>query len=113
MSPSLHDFLRHILHECDYILKVTDKISYDAFANDETLRKATVRSLEIIGEAVKKLPGDFRTENSHIAWREIAGMRDFLIHVYFGIDYEIVWDAIQNNIPELRLQLIELISENS
>ena len=69
---------------------------------DETLKRAFVRSIEIIGEAVKRLPDEFRSEQSAIDWRAIAGTRDKLIHDYFGIDYDIVWDIVTNEIPELR-----------
>ncbi len=69
---------------------------------DETLKRAFVRSIEIIGEAVKRLPDEFRSEHSTIDWRAIAGTRDKLIHDYFGIDYDIVWDIVTNEIPELR-----------
>jgi uncharacterized protein with HEPN domain len=66
---------------------------------DETLKRAFVRSIEIIGEAVKQLPDEFRSEHSAIDWRAIAGTRDNLIHDYFGIDYDIVWDIVTNEIP--------------
>jgi len=69
---------------------------------DETLKRAFVRSIEIIGEAVNRLPDEFRSEQSAIDWRAIAGTRDKLIHDYFGIDYDIVWDIVSNEIPELR-----------
>jgi uncharacterized protein with HEPN domain len=58
--------------------------------------------LEIIGEAARKLPADYRSQHSMIEWRKIAGMRDRLIHDYFGVDYELVWDVVQTRIPELR-----------
>jgi uncharacterized protein with HEPN domain len=73
--------------------------------------RAVIRSLEIIGEATKKLPLDFRLLHSHIPWSEIAGMRDILIHNYFGVDYDIVWNVIHANIPELKQYLEEIIDE--
>jgi uncharacterized protein with HEPN domain len=81
----------------------------ETFTSDETLRRAFVRSLEIIGEATKKIPPDFRSEHPHINWRAMAGMRDRLIHGYFGVDYEIVWDVVQNRIPELRNQISAIL----
>jgi uncharacterized protein with HEPN domain len=65
------------------------------------LQRGTVRSLEIIGEAVKNLSDDFKTDNSKIEWKEIAEMRDKLIHQYFAVDWDIVWGVIQDRIPEL------------
>jgi uncharacterized protein with HEPN domain len=109
MSPSLLDFLHHILHECDYILEVKKKKSQEELFNDETLCKAIVRSLEIIGEATKKLPPDFKHTHPYVNWSDMAGMRDVLIHNYFGVDYDVVWNTISNDIPELRYQLAHII----
>jgi uncharacterized protein with HEPN domain len=65
-----------------------------SFLQDETLKRAFVRSLEIIGEAVKKVPEDFRAKYSQVEWRKMAGTRDRLIHDYLGVDYELVWDTL-------------------
>jgi uncharacterized protein with HEPN domain len=78
-------------------------LSYDAFAADETLRRAFVRSLEIIGEAAKKgPPNGVRAANPDVEWRAMAGMRDRLIQDYFGVDLELVRDVVQRRVPELR-----------
>ena len=84
MSFEPRDYLRHILVEADYLIGRSAGLSYEAFFADETLRRAFVRSLEIIGEAAKKVPDDFRLSNPMIEWRAMAGMRDRLIHDYFG-----------------------------
>mgnify|MGYP005846516883 CR=1 FL=1 len=78
--------------------------------NDETESRAIIRSLEIIGEATKKLPDDFKLGYSHIPWSEIAGMRDVLIHNYFGVDYDIVWNTIENDIPFLHEELLHILN---
>ena len=79
------------------------------FVQDPTLCRAFVRSLEIIGEASKKIPADFRNSHPEIDWRGMAGMRDRLIHDYFGVDYELVWDVVRNRVPELRRQLATIL----
>jgi uncharacterized protein with HEPN domain len=109
MSFEPRDYLRHILVEVDYLLASGRDLTFDAFVSDATLRRAFVRSLEIIGEASKKVPADFRAQHPAMDWRAMAGMRDRLIHDYFGVDYEIVWDVVQNRIPELRRQIASIL----
>jgi uncharacterized protein with HEPN domain len=72
---------------------------------DETLKRAYVRSIEVIGEAVKQLPDGSRQKYDAIEWRAMAGMRDRLIHNYFGVDYDIVWDVVVNKIPALDAEI--------
>ena len=91
MSRSPEDYLQHILDEAEYLFQSSQNLSKEDFLKDETLKRAYIRSLEVIGEASKKLPDSFKTEHSEIAWRRMAGMRDKLIHNYFGVDYDIVW----------------------
>lgn len=110
MSPSLLDFLRHIAHECDYLMHLKQGRDRAALLEDPTNSRAIVRSLEVIGEAVKKLPIEFRSTYPHLAWADIAGMRDVLIHHYFGIDYDIVWGVLENEIPELHHELQRIIA---
>jgi uncharacterized protein with HEPN domain len=110
MSPSLHEFLRHILDECEFILGVCRGKTKEEVLDDATLQRAIVRSIEVIGEATKKVDSEFRNQHPQIDWKKIAGTRDKMIHHYFGIDYDIVWEIITDKIPELHYQLKEILS---
>lgn len=83
-------------------------ITFDAFTLDTKTQDAVVRNLEIIGEAVKRLPDDFRATHPDIAWRPAAAMRDFLIHEYPEVDVRAVWDTIKNDLPPFRHAIEEL-----
>jgi len=106
---SQEPLLKHILDELDFILKHTKDIDFDVLMNNEILQRAIVRSLEIVGEAVKQIDDVFKEDHNEIEWKKIAGFRDILIHRYFSIDWDIVWDIIQNKVPELREKIYENI----
>lgn len=110
MSKDPIEYLKHIADECLYLLSVSKNLSKDAFLDDETLKRAVVRSLEIIGEATKKVPADFKVKWSSIQWKNMAGMRDRLIHDYVGVNYSIVWDVLKNKIPELYVQVQKVLT---
>jgi len=105
MSPSTRELLLHILDETAYLLSIREGLNREAFLVDPTLKRAVARSLEIIGEAAKCLPPSFAADHPECEWRLMAGMRDRLIHHYFGVDYEIVWDVLQRKIPDLDRRL--------
>ena len=102
MSPSANELLRHILDEIDYLLQQSSGISREQLLSDGTLQRAFSRSIEIIGEAAKQMPPGFRDSHASLPWKQMSGMRDRLIHGYFAVDYEIVWDVVENKLPELR-----------
>lgn len=114
MYKSYIPYLQHILDECLYIRSViTDDMVIDQFLVDETLKRAVTRSLSIIGEATKKIPGDVKYAWQSISWRQMAGMRDRLVHDYMGVNYLIVWDVAKNIIPELATQIQSVIEKES
>jgi len=109
MSKQPIDYLKHIADECAYIISVSTNLTKDELVENETLKRAVVRSIEVIGEATKKIPADFKVKWSSIQWKNMAGMRDRLIHDYIGINYSIVWDVVKNKIPELSAQIQEIL----
>jgi len=113
MSLSPLDFLRHILEEAHYLAGQTETLSREEFLGDETAKRAFVRSIEIIGEATKKVSSELKQRYPHVEWRAMAGMRDKVVHSYFGVDYDIVWDVAVNKIPELRIQIEEILRRES
>lgn len=90
-------------------MRQSSGLEYAAFIEDENLRRSFVRSLEVIGEAVKNLPDEFKVQHPDVEWKKIAGMRDMLIHHYFGVNYKIVWDVVNNQVPDLRKKVESLI----
>lgn len=104
-------FLNDILKSIQRIQKYTKGKTYDDFIQDDLLADALVRNLEVIGEAVKNIPADFRKKYPSVDWKKIAGLRDILIHEYFGIDHELLWDIIENKIPSLGKQIETILKD--
>ena len=86
-------FLKHILDEINFLIQNTDRINFEEFKKYEILKRASTSSIEVIGEAVKNISPDFRKKYKDIEWKKIAGMRDKVIHFYFGVNWDVVWDV--------------------
>jgi uncharacterized protein with HEPN domain len=111
MSLSAREYLQHILDEVAYLAITKQGLDKTSFLRDATLKRAFVRSLEIIGEAAKQVPDSVRQRAPQIDWRAIGGMRDRLIHSYFGVDYDIVWDVVTRKTPTLEREVRRLLNE--
>jgi uncharacterized protein with HEPN domain len=112
MSFEPLEYLRHIVAEADYLSEQTASLSQDDFLKSETLRRAFARSLEVIGESTKKLPEEFRARHPQVEWRAMAGMRDRLIHGYFGVDHDLVWEVATDKVPRLRIVLRRILQDS-
>jgi uncharacterized protein with HEPN domain len=110
MPVSPLEYLRHILDETTYLTAQSTGLTKRQFTENATLKRAFVRSIEVIGEAAKKVPAEITQCYPDVEWRAIAGIRDKLIHDYFGVDYDIVWDVVINKIPAMRLQVEKILS---
>ena len=104
-------WLEDISEAIQKIHSYTKGMSSESFAQDVKTLDAVVRNLEVIGEAVKKIPEKVRSKHSEVDWKKIAGLRDILIHEYFGIDAEIIWDIVQNKLPTLEKRVRQILSE--
>lgn len=105
MPRDVKVYLDDILDAIEKIRGYTVGLSFEEFCNDNKTFDAVVRNLEIIGEAAKNVDNKERKQYSKVEWRKIAGLRDILIHEYFGIDVEIVWDVVKNKLPKLAKSL--------
>ena len=112
MFPSNIELLKHILEETSFVLNSTTGKSKEEVINDPILSWALVRSLEIIGEASNKVDPDFKSLCPQVEWRKMSGTRNRLIHDYFGIDYDIVWDIVISKLPDLKNDISAIILEH-
>ena len=97
------DFLQDVDMMIKKIEVFTEGLTYDEFKNDEKTVIAVIRCFEVLGEAVKNIPKEIKKKYPDIPWKRIAGMRDKLIHEYFGVEYETLWETIQIRIPEIKI----------
>lgn len=105
------DYLDDILTAVADVEVFIGDINYDTFVLDKKTVNAVIRSLEVLGEATKRIPTSFRQKHPEIPWNKMAGMRDVLIHDYMGVDLKTVWKVAQERLPELKSLLEKLISD--
>ncbi len=107
------DSLNDILDAMDKAGEFVKDFSYDDFFNDDKTIYATIHALEIIGEAAAQIPGEIREKYQEIPWKKIVGMRNILIHNYFGISLPIIWNTIHSRFPEIKKSISKLLSDQS
>ena len=104
-------FIEDIINSIKNIEEFSKNLDKEKFSKDNLRQSAIIRQLEIIGEAVKNIPNDFREKYPGVPWKKIAGLRDVIIHTYFNIDLDVTWDIIKKDLPDLK-EKIEEVKEN-
>jgi len=107
------ELLNDIKESCKRIELYIKNATYENFLEDIKTQDAIVRNLEIIGEAAKNISGSLKEKYSKVLWKELAGVRNRLIHQYFGVNYDIVWDIIRNEVPEVVSQIEKILNKES
>ncbi|SRR6056297_33259 len=109
-KDKINFFLGSILENIEAIENYIRDFDHKSFMESSLVQDAVAKKLENIGEAVRAIPDDFKEKNDHIPWQDVADMRNFLIHKYFGIDAEEVWRTIKNDIPDFKTEISRLVN---
>ncbi len=113
MTKSEKILLEHIMESIEKIENFTRDISKDDFFDSDLIQDGVIRRLAIIGEAVKNLPMALRMKYPDIEWKKIAGLRDVLIHEYFGVDLDLTWDIVKSDLPDLKKKIRMILDESA
>ena len=104
-------YLKDILAAMKSVETFVERMDFEEFRADDKTASAVIRKFEIVGEATKNIPGDIRRRYPQVPWKEMAGMRDRLIHFYFGVDYQLVWTTIKERLPIVKPQIQKILKE--
>jgi len=113
MPKNYRVYLEDIMEAITKIEKYMGNLIFEEFRKNELVIDAVIRNLEIIGEAVKRMPKEVKEKAPDIEWKKVAGLRDVLIHEYFGVDLEILWDIVKNKLPELKRKVSQLLESRA
>jgi uncharacterized protein with HEPN domain len=111
MTKEFIDYIEDIIKAMDDASVFVKNMDYDIFVKDTKTTYAVIRALDIIGEATKKLPSSIKVDYIQIPWKKMAGMRDKVIHEYFGVDLKRVWNTVNNDLPALKPQFEKMLEE--
>lgn len=111
MTRDYTDYLMDIIEAIDKIEQFTKAVTFDNFKKDEKTIFAVIRALEVMGEAAKKIPAGVRNKYKTIPWKQIAGMRDKLIHEYFGVNTQVIWKTIKEDVPLLKPRIKQMVND--
>ncbi len=104
-------YLKHIIESIENVEDFTKDVSISDFLGSALIQNGVIRCLEIIGEAVKNLPMEFREKYPDIEWKKIAGLRDVLIHAYFDVDLDLTWEIVKDDLPDLKKKIIIILED--
>jgi len=105
-------YLSDILKAMESIEEFVKDMSFEQLRSDDKTSSAVIRKFEIIGEATKQIPDDIKQRHPNVPWKDMSGMRDRLIHIYFGVDYNLVWTAIKERIPQVKPLIKKILDES-